>query len=247
MCHRMTMNTPVLPQKPIKSCIIGDAYKAEIRELEDLCIECHTFKSNKRLSDEVAAHGDINCINLGNGKILADSDVAGELSTKIQGYNVLHAGYITSPYPNDICLNVFFDGERIFCNTKYINPHLKAFAKDNSIKLIHTNQGYTKCSICAVSDKAVITEDDGLAYLLKNYQYDVLLIKKGFVALSDKHYGFIGGATALISPTKLYVSGDIGAHPDYQLIKDFTAKYNVSLFYNKSRPLTDFGGIISIN
>ena len=246
MCHRMSMSTPVLPVKPIKECIIGEAFRDEIRELTDAGIKCHTFKSNLRLSDEVSAHADINCINLGNGTFLADTDVAGELSTKINGADIISVGSIASPYPNDIGLNVFYDGENIFCNTRHINPELKAFAEGNNIKLVHTNQGYTKCSICAVSGKAAITEDEGLASLLKIYQYDILLIQKGFVALSDKHYGFIGGASALISPDKLYVSGDISAHPDYELIKAFTDKYNVSLIYNKNRPLTDFGGIINI-
>ncbi len=242
----MTMNIPVIPNNPIKSCIIGATFEMEIRELTDMGIECHTFKSNTRLSDEISAHADINCINIGDGRILTDTDVAGELRAKIQGIELFPAGNIASPYPGDIGLNAFYDGEHIFCNTKHINPQLKDFAESNNINLVHTNQGYTKCSICAVSDKAVLTEDEGLAYLLKIYQYDVLLIQKGFVALSDKHYGFIGGASALITPSQLYLSGDIGAHPDYELIKDFTDKYNVSLVYDKNRPLTDFGGIINI-
>lgn len=242
----MTMNIPILPKASIDSCIIGVAFKEEIRELTDLGIVCHTFISNAKLSDEISAHADINCINIGDNKILADTDVAGELKGKIQGIELLPAGNVASPYPNDIVLNAFYDGERIFCNSKHISPLLKDFAESNNINLIHTNQGYAKCSICAVSDMAVITEDEALAYLLKIYQYDVLLIKKGYVALSDKHYGFIGGASALIAPDQLYMSGDIGAHPDYELIKDFAAKYNVSLVYNKNRPLTDFGGIINI-
>ncbi len=242
----MIMNTPLLPKNKITSCIIGECYYNEIKELADLGINCITTPPNKALDNEISCHADILAFNCGNGTILAQKDVAGDLQNKINGYNVISVGEITSPYPGDVGLNVFFDGKRLFGNSQYIKKELSDFCTENNIDIIHTNQGYAKCSICAVSENAVITEDEGLAYLLKNYQYDVLKITKGYVALSDKHYGFIGGASAKVSDKELYISGDIGAHPDYAQIKAFTDKYNISLIYNKNRPLTDFGGIINI-
>lgn len=242
----MIMNTPLLPNNRIKSCIIGERYYNEIKELTHLGINCITIPENKSLHNEISCHADILAFNCGNSQILAEKTIAGELQGKITGYDVISVDEITSPYPNDIGLNVFFDGKRLFGNSKFIKREIIDFCNENNIEIIHTNQGYTKCSICAVSDNAVITEDDGLAYLLKNYQYDVLKIEKGFVALSDEHYGFIGGASALISDKEIYVSGDISKHPNYREIKTFTDKYNISLIYNKNRPLTDFGGIINI-
>ncbi len=240
------MNTPLLPQKRIKHCIIGECYYNEIKELTDLGINCITVPQNEKLDKEISGHADILTFNCGNGTILAESSVAGELHSKLTGYNVISVGEITSPYPNDVGLNAFFDNRRLFCNAKYIKEELRSFCIENNIEIIHTNQGYTKCSICAISDNAVITEDDGLPSLLNIYQYDVLKITKGFVGLSDEHYGFIGGATAKISDNELYVSGDISAHPDFHKIKTFCQKYNISLIYNKNRTLTDFGGIINI-
>ena len=240
------MNTPFLPKNRISSCIIGECYYNEINELTDLGINCITFPKNPKLDDEVSCHGDINVFNCGNGDIIAESNIAGELQRILTDYNVIPAGEIRSPYPEDICLNAYLDTKRLFCNSKYLNPQLKRFCDENNIEIIHTNQGYTKCSICAVSDNAVITEDDGLPSLLKICQYNVLKISKGFVGLSDRHYGFIGGATAKISDSELYVSGDVSAHPDYSLIKAFCDNYGVSLIFNKNRPLTDFGGLISI-
>lgn len=246
MCYRVIMNTPLLPKNRIKSCIIGECYYNEIKELTDLGINCITIPQNKTLDKEISCHADILTFNCGNGTILAEGGIAGELQSKLTGCNIIPVGEITSPYPKDVGLNAFFDGRRLFCNTKYIKEELHNFCIDNNIEIIHTNQGYTKCSICAVSENAVITEDDGLPSLLNIYQCDVLKISKGFVSLSDEHYGFIGGATAKISDKELYVSGDISAHPDFYKIKAFTDKYNISLIYNKNRLLTDFGGIINI-
>ena len=64
--------------------------------------------------------------------------------------------------------------------------------------------------------------------------------------MSDKHDGFIGGASAKISKNELYFSGNIENHPDFDQIKAFLDNYNVSMIYNKSRNLTDFGGIIQL-
>ncbi len=240
------MNTPFLPKNRIKACIIGEGNYNEIKELTELGVKCITIPKVKSLDDEISCHADLLVFNCGNGNMLAQINIAGELQSKLTDFNVIPVNGIQSPYPDDIGFNVFFDGRIIFCNSKHINEDLKSFCIENDIEVIHTNQGYTKCSICAVSDNAVITEDDGLASLLKKYQYNVLKIKKGFIGLSDKHYGFIGGATAKISDSELYISGDITKHPDYSLIKDFCQKYDISLIYNQNRPLNDFGGIVSI-
>ncbi len=242
----MIMKTPILPETRIKACIIGEGNYNEINELTDLGIKCITFSKSSVLDNEISGHADIIIFNCGNGNILAQSSVAGELQSKLTNYNVIPVNGIQSPYPKDIGLNALFDGRRLFCNSKYVNEELKSFCIENNIEIIHTNQGYTKCSVCAVSNNAIITEDDGLASLLKNYQFDVLKLKKGFVGLSDRHYGFIGGAAAKISDTELYLSGDISSHLDYVEFKEFCNKYGISLIYNKNRPLNDFGGIISV-
>ena len=153
---------------------------------------------------------------------------------------------ISSPYPNDIPLNVAFTGRHIICNSNYSAEEIKAFAKKNNIEIINTKQGYSKCNLCIVNENAVITEDKGLACLLKKYQYNVLLLSSGDIYLSDNHYGFLGGASCKISEDKIYFSGDLSAHKDYEVISDFLNLYNVKAIYNKSRKLTDFGGIIQL-
>ena len=121
-----------------------------------------------------------------------------------------------------------------------------SFANSNNIEIIHAKQGYSKCSLCIVSDNAVITEDNGLAHLLKNYQFDVLLITSGDIYLSDAHCGFLGGASCKVSQDKMYFSGDLSSHKDFESIVNFLDFYNVKPIYNKSRKLTDFGGIIPL-
>ena len=53
-------------------------------------------------------------------------------------------------------------------------------------------QGYTKCSILPIREKAIITSDKNIAKELLNYDFDVLLLPSGDIILPSLNYGFIG-------------------------------------------------------
>ena len=227
-------------------CIIGSKYIDEINELTSLGIECITINASPDLEKEINSHADILCCRASDNIIFADNSIAGELSKKIKDYSIIPVNDIKSPYPGDVKLNVAFLGNNIICNSKYIAKEISDFCNLNNIQIIKTKQGYTKCNLCVLNEKAVITEDNGLAYLLKNYQFNVLKIQPGFVHLSDKHYGFIGGASGKVSEHQMYFSGDLRKHPDYEEILSFLNKYNIKPVFNKNRQLNDFGGFIPL-
>ncbi len=241
------IKTPCLPKGDVKHCLIGESYTDEINELKELGIECLTLNKNNLLDDEISCHADMNAFNFGNEQVLLNRGLIGESELKIIGLEpIISTTEISSPYPKDIPLNIAFTGKQIICNSTYTAREIIDFANSNNIEIINTKQGYSKCNLCIVSEDAVITEDKGLAYLLKKYQYKVLLISSGDIYLSDAHYGFLGGASCKISPDKMYFSGDLSSHRDYESIVDFLKLYNVKPIYNKSRKLTDFGGIIQL-
>ncbi len=238
---------PCLPKGEVKHCLIGESYTDEINELKELEIECLTLNKNPLLDDEISCHADMNAFNFGNGQVLLNNGPIGESGLKKMGLEpVFSVSRISSPYPYDIPLNVAFTGKHIICNSTHTAREIIDFANNNNIEIINTKQGYSKCNLCIVSENAIITEDRGLARLLKNYQYDVLLISSGDIYLSDAHYGFLGGAACKISSDKMYFSGDLSSHRDYESILNFLSLYNVKPIYNKSRKLTDFGGIIQL-
>ena len=241
------IKTPNLPQSAVKHCLIGEKYKEEINELQELGIKCITLKPSLLLEDEINCHSDILAFNFGDGKALLNRGAAGENELKSVGIApVYYSDKISSPYPMDVPLNVAFTGRHIICNMSYSAKEIITFAERNNIEIINTKQGYAKCSLCIINENAIITEDKGLAYLLKKYQYDVLLISSGDIYLSEKHYGFLGGASCKIAYDKMYFSGDLSSHKDYIRILEFMDLHNIEPIYNKSRRLTDFGGIIQL-
>ncbi len=230
----------------IKRCLIGAKYTEEIAELRELGIEPIGLPENPFLDEEINSHADILAFNTYDGTLFLDCHVKGEIEPFISSYNTFYCNDIKTPYPRDVALNACLLGNKLFCNEKAVLPEIKNWAKSKSIGVINTNQGYTKCNMCVLNDIAVITEDDGLSSLLKNYQINVLKIEKGYIALSDKHYGFIGGAGVMISENQMYFSGDISSHPNYVEISAFLDKYNIKPIFNKNRKLRDLGGFIKI-
>lgn len=230
----------------IKRCLIGAKYNEEIAELRELGIEPIGLPENPFLDEEINSHADILAFNTYDGALFLDCHVKGEIEPFISVYNTFYCNDIKSPYPKDVALNVCLLGNKLFCNEKAVLPEIISWAENKNIEIINTNQGYTKCNMCVLNDKAVITEDEGLSSLLKNYQTDVLKIEKGYIDLSEKHYGFIGGAGVMISENQMYFSGDISSHPNYAEISAFLSKYNIKPISNKNRKLRDFGGFIKI-
>ena len=231
--------------KRIPRCLIGAKYTEEIAELTELGIDVIPLPKNPLLDEEICNHADILSFRLNNELILIDSTIAGDIEPFLEDYSVFPVNGIASPYPKDVRLNTAIVGNKIICNPLFTHDAILQTAYNN-YELISTNQGYTKCNICNVNENAIITEDPGITTLLNNCQTDVLKLKPGFVKLSDKHYGFIGGASAKISNNEIYFSGDLSKHPQYQQIIEFLEKYNCKAVFNKTRPLTDFGGIVSI-
>ncbi len=240
------IKTPCLPEYCVNKCLIGKKYSTEINELKELGIKCLTLNTNPLLDEEINNHADILAFNFGNGQVLLNNSSIGEVELKNIGIEPVIYNKICSPYPKDIPLNVAFTGKHIICNSTYTAKEIIDFANNNNIEIINTNQGYSKCNLCILNENAVITEDKGLACLLKKYQYDVLLISSGDIYLSDNHYGFLGGASCKVSHNKMYFSGDLSCHKDYERINAFLKLYNIEPIYNKSRKLTDFGGIIQL-
>lgn len=234
-----------LPGSKVKSVLLGENNEIVRTYLTGNGIECIELKINPLLDEETNNHADMLCSYCGNGSfIFSQKDAA--VDTLIKEYNAdvsIQKG-ICSPYPCDVALNACFLNKYLLCREVSLSALLKSYCSKNKIDIINTKQGYSKCSVCVVNEKSVITEDEGIAYLLKKYQFDVLLLNRGGVYLSDRHCGFIGGCSGLVNKNVLFFNGDVKSHPQYAEIKDFLIKRNIEIICSATPHLTDFGGFI---
>lgn len=203
---------------------------------------------NSLLDKQVSAHPDMHIAKV-NNKVFVDSAV-NDLFTFI-GETVKLDREVPSDtkilkYPNDIGFNCACVGNNLICNIKYTHKSIINYAKDCSMNVINVNQGYAKCSVCVVSDNAIITEDESVAQSAAKNFIDVLKIEKGHVILSGYDYGFIGGCCGLIENDTLAFNGNLKSHPEYKKIISFCENHGVNTVSLSEEALYDVGTIYRI-
>lgn len=150
---------------------------------------------------------------------------------------------IKGSYPGDIWYNAAVFGKTAIHNFKYTDTKLYEEMKAKSLNLINVKQGYSKCSICIVSDNAIITDDEGIYKSAVENKTDALKITKGDVFLKGMNYGFFGGATGLYNDT-LFVNGELKTHTDEKNIRAFCRNYNVYVAEMKKGTICDIGSVL---
>ena len=159
------------------------------------------------------------------------------------GYSITETKQTPSDtYPNDVFLNCAVVGDHLIANKKTISEEVAQIARRAGLSVIHTNQGYTKCSVAVVGDNAIITSDVSIHRAVSEKGMDSLLISPEGVGLDGYGYGFIGGATGSFNG-RLLVCGDIFSHSDGKAIDAFCRMRGVVPTSLSNDPLYDFGTV----
>lgn len=148
-------------------------------------------------------------------------------------------------YPSDVLFNAALVGNKLICNPKHISRHILDKAKNNGCELICVKQGYTKCSVCALGDNAIITADKGIHIASLAHGVDSLLIDAGHISLPPYEYGFIGGASGACDD-EVYFCGDINSHPSGRKILEFAKKHEKNVTSLSEGELLDIGSILFV-
>lgn len=240
------IKNPNLPERRVSRIICGKIpLYAEIffkqREIEILKIE-----ANLQIDPAVSAHADMCALHLGGNKVVVDNQQT-DLIEKLDelGYDIIKTkDPISGKYPDDVKVNVALFG----------NNAVGAFSYSDSSVLVNiggfskfeVKQGYAKCSILPVNEKAVITDDPSIYKTLKN-AFDVLWVEKGDIVLEGHSYGFVGGASTKISNDEIFFFGNLESHRNHKEILAFLEKHSCKAIYLKNTPLTDVGGVVSLS
>ena len=208
------VDLPNLPAGRVSHVIMSDFLSDAVSELRNnYHISVTVPEPIPEITGSERFHADMGVCHLGKEKFL----IEGSNAPVKKMLNDMNAEYetvigITAAYP---LLNACINGNTIICNTKKTDKRIIDHAVSNRMKILHTNQSYTKCSVAIISENAIITADKGIASLCRNENTDVLLIKEGRIELKGYPYGFIGGCCGKLSPDIIAFSGKIKDHPDY--------------------------------
>lgn len=151
---------------------------------------------------------------------------------------------LSNTYPKDIFLNALITDKYFIHNTKYTDENLLTSQSNKTI--ISVPQGYTKCSILPIRENALITSDKGIFNILKNYNFDILLVPCGDILLPSLNYGFIGGVGGMISNNKMAFFGDLSYYQYGSEVKEFLYKYDIEPIYLRKGKLIDRGSLLTL-
>jgi len=242
--------SPNLPTEKVSAAVVGSVDPRVIHSLEAMGVWTLTVGPNRSLPAALCRHADLLAHPLGNGAVLAaqgESRLCNALSGF--GFAVTCLKKELAPhYPGDVALNAARIGNRLVCNEKATAPELLEAARQTGLEVINVRQGYAKCSLCIVSENAVITADEGLACSLNQAGLDVLKIIPGCIRLPGYGYGFIGGCCGKLDATTMAFAGDILTHPDGKKILSFLESHGVSScnLLEEGEKLLDIGSILPV-
>jgi len=239
---------------PIKkrAAIVGESEKNDtLLGLSDFGYRVFILARNERLEQAVSSHADLSLFIIKNtvfvprgyyteNKALIDEICAfSSLSLKLTETEP------RSPYPHDVPFCALNVGDSyVIANKKALAPEIASFCDENNIPIIHTAQGYAKCtSLCF--NGAVISADPSALKAAQSISLKVLKISQGEIELPGYAYGFIGGCCGF-DGEKIYFCGDISSHPDGNAITEFIRQAGAIPVSLGSHPLYDVGSIFFV-
>lgn len=142
-------------------------------------------------------------------------------------------------YPHDVALDALAMGDTLYGKRGAVDEGLRACFG----RFVPVRQGYTRCSVLKVTERAAITADRGIADALERDGIAVLRIRPGYISLPGYNCGFIGGAAGDLGNGRIGFFGDFWRHPDAEAIEAFLRRFDREPILLEDGELTDRGGL----
>lgn len=219
----------------------------EKEKLKSLGYELYEISPNPNLYFEISSHVDIHCTKINNFFI-------GDKNLKFD--NIIYGNSnLKNKYPFDVPYNICIIGNFAIHNFKYTDSKILEILENEQFTKININQGYSKCSIAVIDEKSVIVTDKSIAKILKEYNFDVLLLpetitqnihlyKNNNLEYSNMH-GFIGGCISKID-NHIFISGDLTKIDSDGNIRNFIERKDLKIIDFPEFDIIDYGGILKI-
>lgn len=245
------LNSPYIPDSKVAAMLVSrDLPKRMAEHLEGLVPELIRTMPLPGLPAPVSSHPDMQLVIPAEGVIVHAPNLHPELLERLRAL-----GFMTVPgektpeegYPWDVAYNAAIMGHHAFLNTRYADPIVLQWLKKTGKTISHVKQGYAKCSVCMLNGEALITADTGIYQAARGQNMDALLIPpQKSISIPGYDYGFIGGATGLISGNQMAFSGDAYALESAEPILSFLQKHGIKPVMLSSGAVMDLGSLIPL-
>jgi len=245
------MKTPFLPIDYANVVIVdGRIYDKANKVFKNMNIKVIPTIPCKEVQEPISYHPDIVMHPVNHKTLIVAPNVFNyyyESLSKLGIKLIEGEKKLDKEYPDDIAYNVGRIYNFAVHNFKYTDEKLKFYLKKENLEFINIKQGYTKCSMAIIDEKAIITSYYPMYKKLAALGIDVLHIRPGYIRLDGYDYGFIGGTCGNLSTRDIVFSGKFSKHPDEEKIIKFLKKYKKKIIWLDNEEALDVGTIISLN
>ena len=241
------LKTPNIPTNEV-SCVIVD-YRINKKSEDFLKNHGITVLKTAKLNtlyESVDGHPDMQIHHLGDNLFVCEGTLLSYYQNLIPDAKLIPGAKVSNKYPYDIALNACRAGDFLFHYFDFTDYNILEYYKTKSVKLINVKQGYSKCSICIINEKAIITSDVKIAEKANKNGLDALFYDSNQIMLKNLPKGFIGGISGLINKNTLAINGNIEKLDENKRLLDFCQRYEVNIISLSDEIPEDIGSILPI-
>ena len=238
------------PQFFGREVLMGEDYVNLLRRpLYELGISVTALPNNPAVSPHLRSHADLMAFNCGNGKLVLSKGVISPMLVNYltnRGLAVIEARREQKPsYPHDVGLCAALVGKYFLHNLRHTDEAILENLGGEIIP-VQINQGYARCSICAVDDNSIMTFDRGVGRAARQAGIDVLLLNEFEIRLNGFRNGFLGGSAFKLPNKSLAFTGQITNSLARAEIEVFLSERGIVPEYLSERPIFDIGGAVTL-
>ncbi len=241
------IKTPNIPTGKV-SCVLVDyrINKTSENALKNRGIKVLKTAKLNSLYESVDGHPDMQIHHLGNNLFACEETLLSYYQNLIPDAEILPGVKLCEKYPYDIAFNACRVGNFLFHNLNFTDCRILEYYKTNGVKLINVKQGYSKCSVCVINEKTIITSDIKMSEKAKENGLDALFYDNTQIILKNLSKGFVGGISGLIDKNILAINGNIKKLDNNKRLLDFCQNHHVSILSLYDGIPEDIGSILPI-
>jgi hypothetical protein len=251
VCILGFIHPTLFPDDSVTLLVIDERMPTDMKQtLKEHGIELAVVPQSKQLQPCVSAHPDMQLVHIRDNILISHPHLSPVLQEKLEGYGftvIAGTTALKAEYPFDIAYNVAIIGKVAFHHLRYTDDVVARYLKKCSIRTVHVNQGYAKCSILPVTPESLITSDPTIARAAAENGFDVLFLPpQTKIRLPGVNYGFIGGTGGFIDKDLIVFTGTLEALNDAEAVKTFLMKHGVRWHNLGNNELYDYGGLLPL-
>lgn len=203
------------------------------------------FETRGITYEAISGHPDIFFTQIGRRLVVA-ANLPDHYLKILRNYNVvveLGQRCVEMTYPGSARYNAIAKDDLLVHNTNITDGKITEAASTR--KIVHVNQGYTRCNLIFLSDHHAVTSDKNIQQTLLKMDIETLFFRPQGIELPGFDNGFFGGTCGMCDK-KLFLAGNPDYHPDGKDLRSFASIAGIEIVSLCNKPLFDGGGIFFV-